>query len=217
LFRGEFDFAVSNCDDVSSLVRVMIIMLNGEVEKNLNVVIRSNNIQSVAGNFMATWALLIIVPNFSYCLERYPQKAEFILRLIVLYPELFNFNAFMEKEFETMLWEIIPTVLVPLIQKYLIICDKLLLSTNFVGNIFKYIKFRIDVTLGNEVNLFRCVISKMLYFCFDSILDKSHHQIINKLLDLIVENYSNENGNINEICEKALSIDTKFTKQYFEM
>jgi hypothetical protein len=215
LLLGEFDFAVSNCDDVYSLIRAMIIMLNENVEKSLNLVNRGSNIQDVAGNFKQNWDCLTIVPNFLYVLDRFPQKAEFILRLITFYPYLFNFNAFVGIEFESMLWRIIPTVLVPIIQIYMTLLpqkEKNTFLIKFINYMFINIESKIKEA-SHFTTPFRRFIFHILCFCLNS--TSKSELVVKNFLDLIMKKYLD--NNLNEVSEEAVRIDENIMKNYINI
>jgi hypothetical protein len=134
------------------------------------------------------------------------QNPEIMLKLIDVFPELFNFKVSKQENSKDMMWKIVPTDLVPLKKKYQSLSSNnpALFLSEFMKKVFFFIEFNINSVLSNRsLQPFQSSIFNILAFCFDSRYEKSDC-IVNDLLNLIVNNYSKENENLDK---EAINID----------
>jgi serine/threonine protein kinase len=128
LIKKQYCFKITSKDDVWSLIRMMVLLLNADVKSELDNVERPELIHTFASNVKFFWSQYYIIPNFSSFLKTLlnNKHAEVLVTLIFKCPIYFNFCALKKyeesgnsQEYIDSLYTIMLTSIIPLLKNYI--------------------------------------------------------------------------------------------------
>jgi serine/threonine protein kinase len=191
LKNKNFIFSVHNGDDIFSLIRVITVLLNKNIKKNLDEIDRYDSLNKVADNLRYVWEYyFLFFPDYSIIKNVIYSNdgAKIMENLILQYPICFNIKAIRSNETdEDLIFEVISEVYVHILG---VLLDDIIKFDFSKGKKYKANKlFELDkIPVLNSAVTIKTPIIRILKHCFEICsfqMKKKNYEFICTLLESI--------------------------------